>query len=197
MNLHELLVLLPALMPVLILVIIGMGFCATNRPRVQALRRLTQILGGSVRRFPWIVPQWSGSFEGLPVTITLMPESKHSPRELVISTKQPCAFRLRIVPETWSRRLGRQLGLLRDLRVRDPAFDERFLILTDQPPHAQGFLSDDRIRRAVTSLFDLGMTTLTMDRRGMAAKKSHYPLSDLEPSQLLPVLQHVRQLATR
>jgi hypothetical protein len=73
-------------------------------------------------------------------------------------------------PETGTDRLGKRLGLNREVQIGDPELDALVYVETDAPDEdVQRTLADDRVRRGVRDLLASGASRIQLDPEGLSA----------------------------
>ena len=156
------------------------------RQRLERLSRLIPQFGGSVGRRRWLVPTWSGSFQGLPISISVQAEWEYLPLSLYAAVDTGARWSLYVVRETWLTGFAKRLGL-RKIVTRDAIFDRAFLLYSARPDEAARILREERIKQAVRDLFSWGCDTLIIDARRIVASKSGVTDEALDPLALTRV----------
>ena len=88
------------------------------------------------------------------------------------------------------------IGLFKDVEVGDPAFDEKYLIRSNDPIRAQSFFQDMGRREITEYLFEKGFQVIKADNKAFMIMKPYYENEDLMQEQILPLLQKMRELAS-
>jgi hypothetical protein len=167
-----------------------------NKQRIASLKKLIPVLGGSLARWSFFVPKWEGRFEGLSVVVSLIPEGRNTPPYLRVWMQARSSLTLKITRETFSARLGKRLGLVREVTIHDPVFDRAFLIYSNQPARATAHLHNDQVKQTIHGLFTQGFETLSVDPKRILISKPNYAMTDLEPQAIHGVLVTLKTLAT-
>jgi hypothetical protein len=134
--------------------------------------------------------------QGVELQIRLMSGSSDSGYgpQLIILRKTPPAFRMQISSSSWAARLGNAIGLVDDITVGDPAFDQRFRIKSSNEGEAITFLNDPQRREALAYFFDQGFTDVKLAENDVCVIKPQNHKSDLDPPEIRRHLEHFAML---
>lgn len=177
----------------IIFILVGSIFSAKKRRKVFS--KLTSYLPGALSKFP-LDPSYKGTYQGLSFSIALLGGGKNSPPYLKILLKRTSTFRLSLYKESALSDLGKNMGVVREVKVFDEAFDKEFLIFSNKPDRAISYFSNSEIKNAVRELFGLGFNSLIIDHKGLKIKKTNYNLNiDLEPQRIVNIMQKLSILA--
>jgi hypothetical protein len=80
--------------------------------------------------------------------------SKHKALGAYIGVDAPTGYRLAFKPERWTDRLSKWAGLSIECQTRDPGFDERIYIVSDDARLCALLRHDARVRADIQRLFD-------------------------------------------
>lgn len=163
------------------------------RKRLARLAQLIPHLGGSARWRRWFVPAWSGSFHGLPVSVSIASEWDSAPPSLRVALESGATWSLRVARDTWPAGWAKRLGA-REVATHDTLFDRAFRLRSQRPADAERLLRDDGIKRAIRDLFARGYHTLTINARGLRVTKSVVDERDLDPRVLQDIFAALETL---
>ncbi len=147
---------------------------------------------------------FEGRYKNRPVRVQYRPGGEDSPDELEVSLLDPLfSFDLRISEENTLSRMLDTLGLARDLRSGDKAFDERFKLKSSAPGLAGSYLANPAARRRLMALFDRDGVSLQLLPVGVGGpgaikftKRRVDLAQDLAKQNLIPVLDLLDQLSS-
>lgn len=177
---------------VLIVIVVGLLMFLKERARRRALNRLVQHFQG---RLSWLTGAFQARFQGFDFFITLVPQGKNTPPKLAVRFLKHFTFNLRISKETSLARIGKRLGLVREVQINDSDFDRNFLIFSNRPVQAVNFLSMSA-KNTLREIFNDGFTVFSLDHRGIAVQKPYYSLeNDLAPEKVELLLRRLLSLA--
>jgi len=125
------------------------------------------------------------------VRIKLIPGGKNQPNHLELQLRNPLGFDLSISRENLATRALERWGLLKEVKIGDPVFDEQYLIRSNDPAQAMMFLQGPGRREAVDYFFLQGFTALQAGTYGLVVRKPRYREPDLE---LGTIRAHLEQL---
>jgi len=169
-------------------------FLAINVSQRKTLRRLIPYLPGVIRRLSFL-PTYTGEYMGLKFAITLVSGSRNSPPMITITLYKGTQLTLNITRENPLSRFAERLGLMREVKVNDPVFDDQFLIFSNHPDQARGYLVNSGIKNTVRQLFDAGFNRLSVDGKRIYTQKPCSSLNrDFIPEQVVNALQKISLL---
>lgn len=94
--------------------------------------------------------------------------------------------------EDWATKLKKWFGVVREVEVGDPRFDDRFLLETPQPTKALTALAKDKTRRAIEAVFDrFRCSRLQLFGNGVAARVRAQPLLPATKRSLIAQLDKI------
>lgn len=164
----------------------------SERPKREALRRIARHFQGGVSPISWTA---KGRFQGFEFAVTLIPEGRNTPPQLVVNLVKQYAFTLRIYRETLLSQLGKKIGLVREVQINDQSFDSEFLIFSNRPVQAVNFLSQNT-KVFLRDLFAEGFDSFRLDAHGICVQKPRYNLErDLAPEKIEQYLRKVLSVA--
>jgi len=175
----------------LFLVVLLVFLFVASRKRRRVLDLLAQKVGavGSGRKFTAV-------HEGVPYRYEYFPGSGNSPSRFQVATDSPLEGSFKIGREKAFDRFSKNLGIAREIQTGDPDFDREFYISSSDEEFARGFFSDAQRRQAVRDVFRLGFTEIKLDKKGMEAVLTPFPLrEDIDPSFLPAAAQLLIRLA--
>ena len=141
-------------------------------------------MGGS-----FLVPAMSGSYKGKNIKIEIRPGGKNSPPYLYVWLYASSQFSLNVYPEGALQKLGKNLGLVKEIQIDVPEFDEKFVIKADQAALAAKFLSSEMNRKIIESILSTGYPSVDIRRSEIEIYKPTYNVqNDVSTDQLQPVL---------
>jgi len=114
---------------------------------VDAVLSQSSLIGGDI---------FEGRHNGIPFSCRYFPGSKNSPPSLTVRAGIPCPAKLTIRREAWYDRFARRIGLMAELQTGDPVFDQAYFLDTDRGDIILSYFSEEKKRRAVDALFNLG-----------------------------------------
>jgi hypothetical protein len=173
-------------------VFVGLIMLFAERPKREALKQLALRFEGSVSPFTGSA---KGKFQGFEFSVSLIAAGKNTPPRLIIRFLKQFSFNLRIYRETPFSRLGKRLGLVREVQINDPSFDSQFLIFSNRPVQAVNFLSMNT-KGVLQGLFADGFDSFSLNSRGLALQKPDYVLqADLAPEKIEQILRKILSIA--
>ena len=176
-------------------VLAGVFFRRYLRAHRERLTRLIPAFGGSVTLRGWFTPCWSGSLDGLPVSVSVVSEQEDRAPCLHVALEESSPLSMWIMRESrltsWAKRLG-----LREVLTHDPLFDREFLILSARPSHAAICLRDQTMQRLVRELFAWGAHMVRLDQRGALVSKPKIADADFDPEALHRIVSRLKALQT-
>ncbi|MHC9541457.1 MAG: hypothetical protein AB9903_18285 [Vulcanimicrobiota bacterium] len=141
-------------------------------------------MGGS-----FLVPAMSGSYKGKNIKIEIRPGGKNSPPYMYVWLYTNSQFNLNVYPEGALQKLGKNLGLVNEIQIDIPEFDEKFVIKADQAALATKFLSSEINRKIIESLLSTGFPSVDIRRSEIEIyKPTSNVQNDVSTGQLQPVL---------
>jgi hypothetical protein len=124
------------------------------------------------------------------------PGSRNSPPYLQVFVDCISSGRFRVIREGALERFFTKLGISRQIKTGDAAFDQEFYILSDETDFATGYFSDPQKRQAVSEIFAMGFTDVKHDGKIMEARLSPFKMSDeVDPAVITVPLASLNLLA--
>jgi hypothetical protein len=192
---HEpwfLIIAIPAgiLIPVLIMYLVF-------RMMRKKLEPLAQALGGET-----IISFLEGPYVrllnyGNEIRIGIRSGSQNSPPHLILKQMTPLGFDLTITRENIATRKLEKWGILKEVKIGEPLFDNKYLIRSSEPLRAQSFLQDYARRELVDYFFNNEFSQLQADKNAVIIRKAGYSDEDLEPENIRSHLDQIQKLATQ
>lgn len=130
-----------------------------------------------------------GYYKGKKVRIELVSGGKNSPPYLTIKLFADIPFTLTISQEGTMTKLGKKIGLVREMEIGIPDFDDKFLIQSGQPDMAKQYLMNEINRRIVDSIIKTGFTSIdARDGKLLILKPTYNQGAETRPSFVHPLL---------
>jgi hypothetical protein len=129
------------------------------------------------------------------VRVRLIPGGKNQPNYLELQSRSPLGFNLSISRENRATRALERWGLLKEVKIGDPGFDEQYLVLSNDPAKAMMFLQGPGRREAMDYFSRQGFTALQAGKEAVAVRKPSYRETDLEPGLIRTHLEQLGRLA--
>jgi hypothetical protein len=178
---------------------------AVNRRKKQAFEAIAAFLKGEAGGNTFFQNfYFRGLYKNRPLLIKHRPGGRNSPSWLVISLEDPLfIFSLNISEEDVLTKGLDFLGLSKDIRTGDQAFDARFRLKSEIEDLSAKYLALPGVKDGVNSLFDHGADSLALLPRGATIpgaitlhKKRPDLERDLSMQELLPVLETMDRLSS-
>lgn len=134
--------------------------------------------------------------EGVEMRVGLISGSKNSPPYLTLKQMTSFGFGLTISEENIATRKLGSWGILKDIKIGDPVFDDKYLIRSSDAMRTQNFLLDHGRRQAIEDFFNKGFTIIAADKEWFVARKPHYKDEDLEPDRIRSGLELLRKITS-
>lgn len=150
----------------------------------KKLAALARTLGGEVAGSRFGMGHCRLSVEGIEGRVELVPAGKNTPPRLRLSLMSPLVFSLDVRKTYFGSRALEKLGLVHDVKLGDPAFDEKYVVNSNDEMRAQNFLADDNKRAAVERLLDAGYECVNSDKKRLLVSKPNYAPADLTPERI-------------
>lgn len=185
----------PIIFQILFFVVFFAFFFYSNKKKKQALHKLSSFLTGTISKFSFI-PTFNGAYQGLKLSIVLIPASRNSPAYLKISLVKNSLFKLTIYKESFLSNLGKKIGIVHEVKINDEIFDREFLIFSNRPTQVMTYLNNVSIKNTIRELFNNGFNAVVINGKQILIQKPNYILErDLEPQNLIAILQKLSLLA--
>jgi hypothetical protein len=127
--------------------------------------------------------------------IKLLPGNEDDPPLLELQFLSPLDFNLSITKETRATRALERWGVLKEVKIGDPLFDDQYLFQASDPDRGMKFLQEPGRRGAVEYFFRNGFRSVQASANGVLAHKPKYSNSDLEPMLIRAHLEQLGRLA--
>ncbi|HQP92211.1 MAG TPA: hypothetical protein PLU24_06000 [Candidatus Omnitrophota bacterium] len=168
-----------------------------SRERESFLKRLAESFGVKLPAFSFY-PSLKAVFNGRPFTLNLIPESKNSPAHIQISYFKEGFIKIKIYRESVFSEAGKRMGLVREVKTGDNAFDKEFLIFSDKMDQAQAYFYHTKTKDTVRELFNIGFRSIICDNKKVFLDKPVNSLeNDLDPSKFKEILTKVDYISQR
>ena len=133
---------------------------------------------------------------GCEVKIRIKNGSKNSSPYLILQQMTSIGVGLTISEENMVTRTLNKVGLLKNVKIGDSLFDNRYLVRSKNNIKAQNYLLNNVHTDAIDFLFKENIDTLTFTDESVTIKKSQYKKEDLEPQRIQALLDVMRKLAS-
>lgn len=185
----------PLILPILFFVVFFAIFFYSNKKKKEALRKLSAFLTGTISKFSFM-PTFIGEYQGLKLSIILIPAGRNSPAYLKTSLVKNSLFKLTIYKESFLSNLGKKIGIVHEVKINDEMFDREFLIFSNRPTQVMTYLNNISIKNTIRELFNNGFNAVFINGKQILIQKPNYILEkDLKPQNLIAVLQKLSLLA--
>ena len=128
--------------------------------------------------------------------ISVTAGGRNSPPFLVLKDMTPVGFTLSISKENPITRGLSRLGVLKDVKIGDALFDEKYVVRSSDPVMAQNFLQHPDRREMTEWLFGEGFTQIRADKAAFMIMKPNYKKEDLNRDRILFLLDKTRKLVS-
>lgn len=142
-------------------------------------------------------PRLLGKYKGMSIRVQILNSqssanynSNSTASLFSIAILWPTHYTLRISKEELLHKIFKPLGVMQDIRIGIPAFDEQFLITSNNDSDVRKLLADTSIRTAIEFLFSRQMIFLEIGNGAVVAGASDYR-QYLEPSVLTGLLDRM------
>lgn len=184
-----------ALFPLIFLVVFFIAVIPANNKKKKALKNLSSVLTGSVPGSIFM-PAFNGEYQGFKFSIVLIPAGKNTPPYLKFSFFKASSFKLSIYKESFLSKLGKKIGVLREVKINDEVFDKEFVVTSNKLDQAAFYIHNSSIKDAVRELFTVGFELISINGKQILIQKPNYSLGrDLEPQNVISILQNLIHLA--
>lgn len=130
-----------------------------------------------------------------PTTVRLTPGGKNSPPHLILEQTSRSPIKLSISIENFATRALGKWGLLKDVKLGDPVFDDKYLVHSDDERQAANYIQTPTRREAIEYFFANGFSMLRADKEKIAVWKPSYRDEDLNAEKIRASLGQLRNLA--
>jgi len=135
------------------------------------------------------VPSMTGIYKGKRIRIDIRPGGKNTPPYMYVWLYTGSPFNLTVYPEGALQKLGKNLGLVNEIQIGVPEFDEKFIIKSDQAALASRYLSSEMNRKIIESILSTGFLSIEIRKSEIEIYRPTYNVqNDASPDQLQPVL---------
>ncbi len=130
-----------------------------------------------------------GIYKGKRVRVELYSGGENSPPCIHLKLFTDTPFSLTIYTEGMLQKLGKHMGLVKEVETGIPGFDEKFVIKSDNAGRTKEYLMSEVNRRIVESIIKTGFTGIDIKNGIILVVKSSYNMSsETKPSFIHPVL---------
>jgi hypothetical protein len=140
----------------LVMMGIGGGIVYYNYIRYKGYLKTAALCLDSPQILGFFSPRLIGKFSGCSVKITTRPGGRSSPPIITMCLYTPTPFDLTIYREGTMQKIGKKMGVISEIQIGVPDFDDRYIIQTNSYLHAETFLSDRTIRDTIDFFFTSG-----------------------------------------
>ncbi|MDD4908945.1 MAG: hypothetical protein PHJ00_07795 [Candidatus Omnitrophica bacterium] len=184
---------MPIILPFAVIAIVIIIVITASKGQRDALGKLANHLPGAVKKWS-VVPTFSGDYQGLKFFIAISPGGENSPPQLQISFDKKPSFRLSIYKENILTLWAEKIGLVREVKTGDTAFDGEFLIFSNKAQQALMYLSNAAYKENIRKIFNYGFSSFTAGGQKVVIQKSYSSDFDLEPNKVLDILRVLSSL---
>lgn len=174
--------------------IVGVGLyfsyqtCEKHKAMLKSFASAIE-LGSVEMGASFLVPAISGVYKGKTIKIEIRPGGKNSPPYIYVWLYTSSQFNLTVYPEGSLQKLGKKVGLITEIEIGVPEFDDRFVIKSDQSGLATNYLSSDLNRKVIESILSTGIPVIEIRRGEIEIYKPTYNVKvDTGVDQLKPLL---------
>jgi hypothetical protein len=132
------------------------GFFVVNRGVKRKFLEIAPLVNGRVETSVFGTPRVQGIYGDTPFGIRYERGSRSSPAKVVVELHRGVPFKLLLRKESLDTRLSKKLGLLKEMQLGIPDFDESVFIQTDDAARTQAFLGDHGTREVIKEIHDRG-----------------------------------------
>lgn len=126
--------------------------------------------------------------------VILIPASKYTPPTLEIKIMTQPLFRLIISEEGRIAKKLAKVGMLKDVQIGVPDFDDRYIIKAKDKVQTINYFQGSEIRAAVDELFQSGYKTIRFDKNFIVADNVKYKKESLEPHNINSAITALEKL---
>ncbi|MBU2574321.1 MAG: hypothetical protein KKH28_09625 [Elusimicrobia bacterium] len=165
-----------------------------KRREGETLAKLSGFFGGPGSDSSGLV--FNGNYAGIPFRIELHQGSKYSPRRMEVLYSRPFPFPLAVYKEHFLSRVGKSMGLIRDVQTWNPAFDAKFKISSPKENEQAviDFFKRPDKKEAVLCVFALGFEVLKTTDGGLFAELPGYHIGHIAPEIVEHLLRNMENL---
>lgn len=162
----------------------------------KKLKPIAAALGGEL-----IVSLWRGTFVRLNIyggetRIQIRSGGQNSPPYLEIKQYAPVGFKLTISEENIATKKLSKWGLIKDVKVGEPFFDDKYLVRSNEEMKAQNYLQDSERREAVEYFFSNRFDQMQIDGDSVMVRMPRYKAEDLDPDLVGSHLEKLQKLTS-
>ncbi len=139
-----------------------------------------------------------GRYSGYDVRVEPHQGGKNTPPFILVRLYKKSSLTFTVTPEGTVARLFKRLGLVKEIEVGDPGFDQRFVLRVSDEMTGRMFFSNNEVRDAVDRVFQSGYQHLLGRKGELFARKKTGTFqmeADLRPEMIVPVLDALVTLA--
>jgi hypothetical protein len=163
----------------------------------KKLAPLADAFGTDIRISFLLGPHIRVYSDGAETSVCIRSGSKNSPPYLILKRMRPIGFKLHLSKENVATRGLEKLGLLRDIKVGDPVFDDNYLIRSNEAVKAQNYLLYPNHREAIEFFFQEGFRSVLFDKESLTVSKPYYKKHDLDPERVRTFLEAMSRLTSQ
>jgi len=112
---------------------------------------------------------------------TYHPNKKNSPAFLSLETACRTTGAFRIKKETKVEKFFKWMDVNKEIQTGDFQFDEKLYIITEEPEFTKSVLFNSKIRQTINTLFDLGITHVTVNTNSINAIVDTFNKNSINP----------------
>ncbi|MFH0790159.1 MAG: hypothetical protein V2A64_00840 [Candidatus Omnitrophota bacterium] len=185
---------IPLFFPFAVFVIIIIASYFSEGKKRAKLKQLSSGFSGSLAKFSFI-PSFNGEYLGFKFNISLIPAGKNTPPYLKIYLHKNSLVDLIIMKESVLSGMGKQIGIIKEIKINDEVFDKEFLIFSRKQDIAANYLRDITTKETIRELFNEGYTFLKITGKKISIHKPNYSLeNDLSALKVKETIQKMNLL---
>lgn len=185
---------IPLFFPLAVFAIIIIASYFSEGKKRAKLKQLSSGFSGSLAKFSFN-PSFNGEYLGFKFHISLIPSGKNTPPYFKIYLYKNSLVELTIMKESVLSGLGKQVGIIKEIKISDEVFDKEFLIFSSKPDIAANYLGDIRTKETIRELFNEGYNYLKITGKKISIHKPNYSLeNDLSALKVKEIIQKMNLL---
>jgi hypothetical protein len=179
------------LIPFVIFLVFGIQFLRHARLK-RALENLKNYFHGNIIGGKLSSPEFEGLFQGKKFSINFRDRGRSEGVILEIRISAGIGFNLEIKGENVLTKAGEKMGLVHEVKINVPQFDNKYLITSPESVRAMSYLQNPGARRGIDNLFAKGFQSFTAEAGLIKIHKTRYSLeNDLSVGNLTEILQNL------
>lgn len=185
---------IPLFFPLTVFAVIIIASYFSEGKKRAKLKQLSSAFSGSLAKFSFI-PSFNGEYLGFKFNISLIPAGKNTPPYFKIYLRKNSLVEITIIKESVLSELGKQIGIIKEIKINDEVFDKEFLIFSRKPDIAANYLGDIGTKETIRDLFNEGYNYLKITGKKISLHKPNYSLeNDLSALKIKETIQRLNLL---